>query len=108
MANKSDKLRTFLDVLGGAEFYPDLPRVDFSELIDRPIIVQEAMVIEDFTSKFGTHDCMLIRLELDGQPFTTITSGQVVMKRIVKAQREGLLPLQGTFVKGDKDYYNIL
>jgi len=101
--------KTFSDLLGGGEFYPDLPRTDFRGLIDRQVLVIDAQLIEDFTSKFGTHDALLLLVQMldDGRQFTTITSGEVVIKRVMKALKEGLLPLYGTITKG-KDYYNIL
>jgi len=103
-----DTPKTFSDQLGIGEFHPDLPRIEFKDLLDRQVLVVEAMLIEDFTSKFGTHDCLLILVELDKQFYTTITSGEVVIKRIMKAQAGDMLPLLGTFTKGDKEYYNIL
>ena len=101
--------KTFSDLLGGGEFYPDLPRIDFKELINHQVLVIDAQLIEDFTSKFGVHDALLLLVQMpaDGQQFTTITSGEVVIKRVIKALKEGLLPLYGTITK-DKEYYNIL
>ena len=105
---------TFSDLFGGGEFYPALPRIDFKELIDRQVLVIDAQIIEDFTSKFGTHDALLLLVQMleDGVQYTTITSGVVVIKRVMKALKEGLLPLYGTITKGNtykgNTYYNIL
>ena len=105
-----DEPKTFSDLLGGGEFYPDLPRIDLKELIDRQVLVVDAQIIEDFSSKFGTHDALLLLVEMpeDGSQYTTITSGEVIIKRVMKALKEGLLPLKGTITKGEKPYYNIL
>lgn len=104
-----DEPKTFQDELGGGEFYPDLPRIDFKEVIGRQVLVIDCQLIEDFKTKFGVHDAllMLIQTPEKGEQFTTITSGEVIIKRVMKARREGLLPLYGTITK-TKDYYNIL
>ncbi len=52
---------------------------------------------------------MKINIIKDGkaQDFTTITSGEVVIKRVKKAMSEGLLPLLAT-ITHNGTYYNIL
>ena len=102
--------KTFSDLLGGGEFYPDFPRIEFRELLDRQVLVVDAQIIENFSSQFGVHDALLILVEMpeNGEHFTTITSGEVIIKRVMKALKEGLLPLKGTITKGDRPYYNIL
>ncbi|MAH51853.1 hypothetical protein CMI37_38910 [Candidatus Pacearchaeota archaeon] len=108
-----ESLKSFGEVLGGGEFYPDLPRVDFKDLVGKPLLVHDAQLIEDFPTKFGTHDALLLKIELEtvsddgAKTFTTITSGKVVIKRVIKALAEKLLPLRGTITKSET-YYNIL
>ncbi len=99
--------RTFSDAIGGGDFHSDLPRINFKEILDRQVLVIDASLIEDFKSKdYGVHDCLLLLIELQGKQYTTITSGEVIIKRVMKAKTEGLLPLKGTITKGN--YYNIL
>ena len=105
---EANEQRTFSSELGGGEFYPELPRMDFKELQDTPIVVIDCQLIEDFKSDFGVHDCLLLKIEMNGELFTTISSGEVIIKRVMKAKNEGLLPLQGTISKQSKNYYNIL
>ena len=100
--------KTFTDLLGGGEFYPDLPRIEFKDLLGRQVLVIDAQIIEDFTTKFGTHDALLLLVELEDVKYTTITSGEVVIKRVMKALKEGLLPLMGTIIYHEDRYYNIL
>ena len=102
--------KTFKDELGGGEFYPDLPRIDFKEIQNRQVLVIDCQLIEDFKSKFGVHDALLMLIETPekGEQFTTITSGEVIIKRVMKARREGLLPLLGTISLVKDNYYNIL
>ena len=113
----SEKLKTFSEAMGGDEFYPDLPRKDFGDIQGKELLIQDCMLVEDFTGKFGTHDFLLIKCRTipmgdtkeKAVEFTTITSGEVVIKRVTKAKKEGLLPLCGTFAKVDgKSYYNVL
>jgi len=108
-ATQSEEPKSFSDVIGGGKFYPDLPRIDFQELLTRKILVVDCKLIENFTSQFGTYDCLLILVQMpeDGEQYTTITSAVVIIKRIMKAKMEGLLPLYGTITKGET-YYNIL
>ncbi len=111
--NKSEETRdseqkTFSSELGGGEFYPDLPRLEFKEILDKSVLVLDCQLIEEFKSKFGIHDALLILIENPDGQFTTITSGEVIIKRIQKAKREGLLPLFGTVSMVKDSYYNIL
>jgi len=104
-----NKPKTFSELLGGGGFYSYLPRIDFKELIDRQVLVIDVQILEDFHSiDYGVHDALLMLVEMpeDGMQYTTITSGEVVIKRVMKALKEGLLPLYGTITKGN--YYNIL
>ena len=109
--NNPNEPKTFSDLLGGGEFYPELPRIEFKELLDRQVLVIDAQILEDFHSKdYGVHDVLLMLVEMpeDGMQYTTITSGEVVIKRVMKALKEGLLPLIGTITYQNEHYYNIL
>ena len=103
--------RSFSDAMGGGAFHPDLPRVEFAALLDIPILILDCQMIEDMPSQFGEHDALLILLEMSNdngrEQFTTITTGQVIIKRITRAKRDELLPLVGTITK-EKTYYNIM
>ena len=107
---QSEPQKTFSSELGGGEFYPDLPRIEFKDIQGRQVSFLDCQLIEEFKSKFGVHDAILLLIEQpeDGQQFTTITSGEVVIKRVLKAKREGLLPLLGTISLVKDNYYNIL
>lgn len=99
---------TFKDAIGGGEFHPDIERIELKDILNTEVLIREAQILEEFTSKFGVHDCILMLIELEnGAVFTTITSGMVVIKRVAKAMREGLLPLYGT-ITYNGTYYNIL
>ncbi len=104
---KTSEHKTFKEAIGGGEFYPDLPRIEIKDILDHQVLVVDASLIKNFKSKdFGIHDCMLLLIQYMGKQSTTITSGEVLIKRVMEAKAEGLLPLLGTITKGN--YYNIL
>jgi len=103
---KTKEPRTFRSELGGGEFYPDLPRINFKEIIDRQVLVMDCQLIQDFKGEYGVHDTLLLKIQLENTQYTTITSGEVLIKRVMKAKAEDMLPLLGTITTGK--YYNIL
>jgi len=106
--NKTIKGKTFTDVLDTEPFWPDLPKEQLPDLLNRTYKVFDARVIEDFETDFGTHDLALLALEdLDsGEKFTTACSGIVVVKKIKKVLAGKMLPLIGTITKEER-YYDI-
>ena len=103
--------KSFSDVFGG-QFYPDLPRVDFSACLDKQYEITDATIIKEFDSQFGRHDLALLLLTdlKTGKQFTTITSGVVIVKKIrqiLTKQVNATLPLIGTITKNDR-YYDII
>ena len=108
-----ENLKSFSEVFGDGEFYPDLPKIPFRELLDKELILYEVKILKDFNSKFGRHDCGLMLMSAVGESekFTTICSGQVVLERLRKSV--DMLPLLCTPVEkktadGDSSYYNLL
>lgn len=109
-AKKSRKYRSFSEVFGDGEFYPDVPKIDFKECLDKEFILFDAKILKDFNSQFGRHDCGLMLLapaDKEGEKFTTICSGQVVLERLTKAIAERRLPMLCTPVYVNEQYYNL-
>lgn len=106
MAKKTPK--TFGDVMPKIEFYPDLPKVEVKELLDKQIEITDAQVVRDFDSKFGKSNfaLLLITNQEDGTQYTTLAGGMVVVKKIQYAIDNRLLPLLGTITYNDQ-YYDI-
>ncbi len=112
--NESKKsYKSFTDVFGDGEFYPDLPKVPFNDCLDKTYVLVEAKILKDFHTEFGVHDCALMLMQNpddEAERFTTINSGQVVLERIRTALAKRALPLLCTPVKnteGKNEYYNL-
>lgn len=110
------KYQSFSDKFGDGEFYPDTPKVAFSELINHQFLLLDAKILKDFNSQYGKHDAALLllapaddpeQIETDSQ-FTTICSGSVVVERVNQALSRKMLPLLCTPVFVDDKYYNLL
>lgn len=103
------KERTISDIIGGTEFYPELPKAELKEILDKQYLLIDSMIVKDYTSKFGTHDFILLLLgnTEDGSQFTTITSGEVVIKRVRELKEADGLPCLAT-ISYNGTYYNIL
>jgi len=110
---KERKYKTFSETFGDGSFYPDLPKIPFTDLLNQEIVVLEAKILRDFNSQFGKHDCALIMAfpvndQREEARFTTICSGQVVLERIDQSIKRRLLPLVATPTYVDEKYYNLL
>lgn len=107
-------MKTASDILGDSAFHPDAPRVAFTELFNKQLVLVEAKIIRDFNGQFGKHDCALMLLQEAGitdreaPPFTTISSGVVVVERIAKLLDAHALPCLVTPVYVNDNYYNLV
>ena len=119
---KNQPFRSFSDVFGTEEFYPDANRVDIEDLINVPILISDAKILEDFrTESYGTHDVALLMFKTleesaDGfvsgtEESTTINSGLVFMDQIKRImEKKNALPIVGVITKkqGTKNWYYFL
>jgi hypothetical protein len=100
----TDKVRKLSDVLPQDKFYPEAERVDWKELQGKEIHILEAIVIDDFTSDFGSHPLALLRLENPESDavLTTACSGRAVVNQVKKLMklRNGF-PVAATVTKTD-------
>ena len=106
---KTTPMTSFGDVYGKTEFYPDLPKRPLVEVLDRPLIVFDALIVRGYKSKFGESDFALLYcqdLETKDE-FTVLCGGEVVVKKLTLAKQDGLLPLLGTISK-PAAYYDIV
>ena len=117
MPNPKGKYKSFAEHFGDGQFYPDLPKIDFKELLDRELVLHECKILANFKGKFGTHDAALMLLsevKTEKERFTTICSGEVVVDRIKQVLETPVeLPMLCTPVsvagaEGDNPYYNLL
>lgn len=100
--------KRFADVMPKLEFYPDLPKLNLEEVLDKEYEVTDAHIVRDFDSKFGPSDFALLLLTnmQNGVQSTTLCGGVVVVKKIQYAMDNGLLPLIGT-ITYNGHYYDI-
>lgn len=105
---KKQATKSFGDVMPKIEFYPDLPKVELKDILDKEVEIVDAQIVADFTTKFGVHDfVLLLYTELkDGTQYTTISSGMVIVKKLKYALDNRLLPLKGT-ITWTGQYYDI-
>lgn len=102
------KEKSFSEVISSSQFYPSIPREPFTNILDHPYRINDALIVEDFEGKFGLSTFALMLCEdLDtGAIFTTLCGGMVVVKKIRKALEGKMLPLIGTISKVGR-YYDI-
>ena len=106
---KDKPQKTFSDHFKSIDFYPDLPKLDLEDVLDKPFLIKDALVVKGFKSEFGESDFALILLE-DLENFsrcTTLCGGMVVVKKLEQARAQRLLPLIGTICK-PAHYYDIV
>ena len=106
--NRPEAPKRFSDFAPKLNFYSDLPQRLLSKVLDREVIVGDVFLVKDFTTSFGCADFVLMLLTdvESGEQFTTLASGQVVVKKVVDAKEKGYLPLQGVITYNGK-YYDI-
>lgn len=118
------KYNTFIEAVGGAKFHSDIPQIALKDVMDIQLLVKEAVIIEDFQTKFGLSTFAIMLIEFEGSyegsdkkiegsadvstfEHTLLCSGEVVVKKIRKALDKKLLPLLGT-ITYNGSYYDIL
>jgi len=105
--NKKNK--RFSDFTPKLDFHNDLPRAVIGDILGQDIEVKDCFLIPNFKTDYGVHDCLLVHFADcgDGKEYTTITSGQVLIKKITGAKNDGNLPLIGRIIL-EKNYYDIV
>ncbi len=100
--------KSFSDVMPPEHFYQDLPKVDLTDILDRTYRLIDAAIVDGFEGKFGLSTFALLLMEdLDnGEQFTTLCGGMVVVKKVKKALQGSMLPLLATITKPGR-YYDI-
>ena len=101
------------DVLGNTkvEFYPTLERVNKVAVFGHNFIIQDAKLVSDWDSEFGTSSFYIVKLKLadDGREVTSIFGGQALLRQIRKLVDGRLLPVAASLsiVKGPSghEYY---
>ena len=105
-ATKSCKSMT--EAIGQEPFYPDADRRELADCLESEFILQDARIVEGFTSAFGESDFALLKLvDGEGAIFTTLCGGMVVVKKVRQALTERLLPLRVTLNRHER-YYDIV
>jgi len=67
----------------GKKFAPDLPQVSKERLIGVVVKLEDAVIVEDWDSQFGTSDFALLKLQLrDGQEVTCLIGGKAIVKAV--------------------------
>ena len=76
--------RTTADLFPSDKFYPDIPKREFSKILDTGWLLVDARVLPDFSTKFGDHDLgqmLLQEGENKDSQFVTVCSGEVIINR---------------------------
>jgi len=107
-----EQKRTVSDELQQGIFHPDLPRIPFKELLDKETLIEDATIIKDFSSDWGTHDLALLRVKLNDKSTTTASSSSVVVKKISELITKQSFPLYGKLIKrksaSGREYFDII
>lgn len=111
MTKKGDKKTTVTDALGREPFYPGLDKVNTADVLNTEFLLEDARYIPSWTSEFGDHPLVLMKGKRTGedgqeQEFTTISSGEVVVKKVKELIEKRLFPLYATITFNR--YYDIV
>lgn len=94
---------------GKIDFHPELPKIKFPELLERPVVLKQVRIIDDWDGQFGASTFALILVEYpDGHLATTIAGGKAVIRQIRKLQQKKMLPVKVVLTKvqsGNGEYY---
>jgi len=106
--SKGKAYKSASEALGVAPFYPEMERRELANILGETFILKDGKIVEGYRSEFGESDFALMLFEdAKGDKFTTICSGEVVLKKLRKLMAEKLLPVYATVVKPEK-YYDLL
>jgi hypothetical protein len=109
-------VKSISEVLPNVEFYPELPRANFKDLVDCMIIISDAKLIET-NGDFGAHSSALIKYVLRDDikvEYTTISSGQVIVDKMARLIANNLFPVAAIVsrvnspTKGRSPYYDLI
>ena len=111
------------DLVGGYNFYPDAPRVKFTDLRDKQIVLVDGYYIAEMETELGTHDAFLIAFMnvAEVQTFgfskstimSTISSGQAIIDQMARLKENANFPCLATphliesKVKGHNPYWSL-
>jgi len=109
-------VKSISEVLPKVDFYPELPRASFKDLVDCMIIISDAKIIE-LDGDFGAHSSALIKYCLKddvSEFYTTISSGQVIVDKMARLIANNLFPVAAIVsrvnspTKGRSPYYDLI
>ena len=112
MAKKTEETKQgkrVSDIFPAEKFYPEAPKVNIADLLGKEIKFVDARIIEDFDTKYGKHDMVLMAFT-DGETAeiaTTVCSGIVVLKKMRKLILNQEFPIYGT-ITHEVSYYDII
>lgn len=108
IAEEAPDEKSFSDVTGGGQFYPELPKVKLADILGKTFVMRDAVIIENYEGKWGIHDfaIMLLVNHETGEEFTCACSGQVILKKVRIALEKEALPLLATITRTQR-YYDI-
>ena len=103
------KLKSVSDLVGGGQFYPDLPKMPLTDIQDVTHELLDATILVGLESDFGPHDAALMLLQncISGEQYTTISSGMVILKKIRELLKTRPFPILATIVKPGR-YWDII
>lgn len=89
-----DTSNNIKNILGsGVKFYPDLPRVeDLMSLVGVKFQLLDAKIIDDWEGQFGTSRFALMKIDREGQLYTSICGGRAVVRQITQLLKHSYLP----------------
>ena len=103
------KLKRVSEVYKSEPFYPELDKVEKEAIMGQDMIIQDARMMRDWHSEFGTSDFCLLKLEdlETGKQVTTSVGGVAVVSVVDRLIKERRLPIIGKIIL-EKAYYEIV
>lgn len=105
-------VKTVGDGRGGKKFAPDLPQISKERLIGVVVKLEDAVIVEDWDSQFGTSDFALVKLQMkDTTEYTCLLGGKAIVKamRLSIKRREfprlAVLDTAASMSSGNMYYY---
>ena len=80
-----DKAPSTQDIIGTGKlsFHPELPQIDFRDLVDHAFLLYQVMMVDGWDGYYGTSNFGLILIQLrDGRKATSLAGGVAVVKQL--------------------------
>ena len=95
--------RRVSEVLPSGNLWPDLPRREISDLLDKDMLIKDFSLLN---GRFGKFAVIMATFPDSDDEFTTACGGEVVVRKLDELKEKRELPILGAISYNDK-YYDL-